>query len=177
MTDHLALPPGNSPTLALVQPTEEERGYQFRLNGAEWRGALTLAAYLRREEVLSHQDLTRHGGITWWILVDQAAEKNPLDPSSSLRLPLASCETYRKRALVWQDGKVLDTICHGIGSVFCAKDLRGRGYAARLMQEVGKVLRTWQADEQTPCMSSVLFSDIGKVRTQNPDSPPWSGHT
>lgn len=154
------LPPGTSPTLALVHPTEEELQLQFRLNGSEWRGALTLDAYLRREAVLSSQELTRNGGITYWILIDTAVH-NALDPSSPNRLPLASCETYRKRALVWRDGKVEETIAHGVGSVFCAQHLRKRGYAARMMAEVGKALQTHQTGEKE-CLFSVLFSDIGK---------------
>ncbi|KAF2472064.1 uncharacterized protein BDR25DRAFT_333511 [Lindgomyces ingoldianus] len=162
MDPTLDLPDGACPTLALVHPTEEEKLIQFKLNGVEWRGALSLPAYLRREEVLSKQSLTRDGGITYWILVDTAAKENPLDPSSSARLPLASCETYRKKALVWQDGKVHETISHGIGSVFCAPHLRKRGYAARLMQELGKLLRTHHTSKQTESWFSVLFSDIGK---------------
>ncbi|KAF2276030.1 uncharacterized protein EI97DRAFT_433442 [Westerdykella ornata] len=155
------LPPGTSPTLALAHPTEAEKQIQFRLNGSEWRGALTLPAYLRREALLSNQQLTRNGGITYWILIDTAVH-NALDPSSPHRLPLASCETYRKRALVWREGKVEETIAHGVGSVFCAEHLRKRGYAARMMQEVGKVLETHQVQGGRKCLLSVLFSDIGK---------------
>ncbi|KAF2869838.1 hypothetical protein BDV95DRAFT_497347 [Massariosphaeria phaeospora] len=162
MGSTLDLPGGNSPTLALVHPTEEEKLIQFNLNGAEWRGALSLQAYLRREQILSSQTLTRDGGITYWILVDTATETNPLDPSSSARLPLASCETYRKKALVWQDGLVCETIAHGIGSVFCAPHLRKRGYAARMMQELGKALETHQTTKDKECLFSVLYSDIGK---------------
>lgn len=157
------LPHGSSPNLALVTPTPEEKLTQFKLNGAEWRGALSFEAYLRREEVLSQQPLTRDGGISYWILVDKTAKETPLDPTSNARLPLASCETYRKKALVWQDGKVQETICHGIGSVFCAPHLRGRRYAQRMMQEVGEVLKTHQTSKERACLFSVLFSDIGKV--------------
>lgn len=157
------LPHGSSPNLALVHPTKEELLIQFKLNGAEWRGALSLEAYLRREDVLARQDYTKDGGISYWILIDKSASTNPLDPASSARLPLASCETYRKKALVWKDGELKEIITHGIGSVYCAPHLRGRKYAQRMMQEVGEVLRTYQTDEKTDCMFSVLFSDIGKV--------------
>lgn len=157
------LPHGTSPSLALAHPTPEEKRAQFKLNGAEWRGALSLEAYLRREETLSQQSLTQDGGITYWFLVDKSATGNPLDPTSSSRLPLASCETYRKKALVWQDGKVRETLCHGIGSVFCAPHLRGRKYAQRMMQEVGEALKTHQTSKEKDCLFSVLFSDIGKV--------------
>lgn len=159
------LPHGSSPHLALVHPTDEEKLIQFKLNGSEWRGALSLKNYLRREEVLASQDYTKDGGISYWILVDKSMSHNPLDPTSSARLPLASCETYQKKALVWKDGELKETICHGIGSVFCAPHLRGRKYAQRMMRELGEILRTYQTDENTECMFSVLFSDIGKVRT------------
>lgn len=157
------LPHGSSPNLALVHPTQEEKLIQFKLNSAEWRGPLSEEAYLRREHVLSQQDQMKDGGISYWILIDKTAERNPLDPTSSTRLPLASCETYRKTALVWQDGELKETICHAIGSVFCAPHLRGRKYAQRMIQELGEALRTYQTDKNTDCMLSVLFSDIGKV--------------
>lgn len=155
---------GDAPTLALVPPTEQEKLMQFKLNGAEWKGALSLPAYLRREEVLAQQHLTRDGGISYWILVDTSLPNNPLDPDSGARLPLASCESYRKKALVWQNGSVQEVVCHGIGSVFCANHLRKRGYAQRMMRELSKVLKTHQTDDKTECLFTVLFSDIGKVR-------------
>lgn len=138
---------------------------QFTLNAAEWRGALKLPAYLRREAHLAQTDMTRNGGISYWILVDTSLPNNPLDPHSGTRLPLASCETYRKKALVWQDGVLKQVICHGIGSVFCANHLRKRGYAQRMMTELGNILETYQTDDGTECLFSVLYSDIGKVRT------------
>ncbi|KAH9865799.1 hypothetical protein J1614_009386 [Plenodomus biglobosus] len=153
---------GDSSTLALVHPTEQEKLSQFKLNGAEWRGALSLEAYLRREEVLSNQALTKNGGISYWILVDTSLPNNPLDPESGTRLPLASCESYRKKALVWQNGKVQEVITHGVGSVFCANHLRKRGYAQRMMQELGEALKTYQTTDKDDCLFSILFSDIGK---------------
>jgi hypothetical protein len=163
MGSMIDLPSGDSSTLRLVHPTQEEKHIQFNLNGAEWRGALSLPAYLRREDTLSQQPLTRDGGITYWILVDTALKGNPFEPASGTRLPLASCETYRKRALVWQDGKLHENICHGIGSVFCASHLRKRGYAQRMMRELCTTLRTYQAEEGKENLFSVLYSDIGKV--------------
>jgi hypothetical protein len=161
------LPNGDSPSLALVHPTHEEKLIQFNLNGAEWRGALSLPAYLRREATLSQQALTRDGGITYWILIDTTLDGNPLAPASGTRLPLASCETYRKKALVWQDGKLKQVVCHGIGSVFCAPHLRKRGYAQRMMRELGQALRTHQISEDRESLFSILYSDIGKVSVQS----------
>ncbi|KAF2266789.1 hypothetical protein CC78DRAFT_559123 [Lojkania enalia] len=162
MVSTVNLPDGSSPMLALAHPTEEEKQAQFKLNGAEWRGALSLPAYLRREEILASQALTKDGGITYWILVDTSMKENALDTTSPGRLQLASCETYRKKALVWKDGEVCETVAHGIGSVFCPPHLRKRGYAARLMKEVGTALQTHQTTKETPCVFSILFSDIGK---------------
>ncbi|OCK90688.1 uncharacterized protein K441DRAFT_689403 [Cenococcum geophilum 1.58] len=140
------------PTLALAHPTEKEKTAQFKQNGAAWRGALSLELYLRREEILASQNLTKDGGLTYWVLIDTAAND---------RLVLSGCETYRKKALVARNGKVEETITHGIGSVFCPPQLRRRGYTARMMQELGEALRTWQT-EGKECLFSVLFSDIGK---------------
>lgn len=156
------LPRGDSPTLALVHPTAEEQLIQSKLNGAEWRGALSLPAYLQRETTLSQQALTKEGGITYWILIDTALKKNPLDPNSGTRLPLASCETYRKKALVWQDGQIQEVVAHGVGSVFCGQHLRGKGYAQRMMTELGKALQTHLTNDQES-LFTILYSDIGKV--------------
>ncbi|KAJ4361632.1 hypothetical protein N0V95_001709 [Ascochyta clinopodiicola] len=68
MSSTIDLPKGDSPTLALVHPTKDEQLIQSKLNGAEWRGALSPSAYLRRETTLSQQALTKEGGITYWIL-------------------------------------------------------------------------------------------------------------
>lgn len=162
MNANVDLPKGDSPTLTLVHPTEEEQLIQSKLNGAEWRGALSPSAYLRRELTLSQQALTKEGGITYWILVDTALKNNPLEPDSTTRLPLASCETYRKKALVWRDGKLQEVVSHGVGSVFCGQHLRGRGYAQRMMKKLGKALRTHQTEDKE-CLFTILYSDIGRV--------------
>lgn len=148
------LPAGDCPTLALVEPTEEEKVLQWTKNAPAWRGALSVDAYIRREYFLSSQDLTKDGAQTWWVLVDTAAKK---------RVPLAGCESFRKKAIVARDGQIKDVITHGIGSVFSPPEHRGKGYAGRMMQEIGKRLRTWQTSEKTDCLFSILYSDIGKV--------------
>lgn len=148
-----------SPTLALVSPTEEEKLVCWKLNGASWRGALSLPSYLRREEHLANQAFTRNGGITYWILVDTAAST----PASSPRTILASCESLRKKALLaTKDGKVEEVVSHGIGSVFCRPEFRGRGYAGRMMKELGEKLEGWQHQEGSRISFTVLYSDIGK---------------
>lgn len=151
------LPDANSPNLHLTHPTDEEKLETWTLNSASWRGALRQPDYLEREEYLTKAPLARDGGVTHWILVDKELLPN--------RRPiLGSCETLRKRALISKNGEVTDVITHGIGSVFCNPDYRGRGYASRMMRELGERLRTWQADKMTTkCAFSVLWSDIGKI--------------
>lgn len=153
----LNLPSSSLPTLALAHPTKKEKTAQFKQNGVSWRGALSLESYLGREEILASQNLTKDGGLTYWVLIDTAAND---------RLVLSGCETYRKKALVARNGKVEETITHAIGSVFCSSQLRRRGYTARMMQELSEALRTWQT-EGKECLFSVLFSDIGKVSILN----------
>ena len=151
------LPLSNSPTLALLHPTPEEKLATWNLNGQSWRGRLSLPAYLRREAHLENQEFTRDGGITFWILVDVTAQPNA-------RPILGSCETLRKRALIAsEDGQVEEIISHGIGSVFCNPDFRRRGYAQRMIEELGNKLDTWQQTEGKRASFTVLYSDIGKV--------------
>ncbi|MCJ1480358.1 hypothetical protein MMC06_000513 [Schaereria dolodes] len=155
------LPRSDSPTLILAQATDAERTATWKLNGQMWRGPLSLPAYLRREQHLAAQDLTRDTGITYWILVDSATPR-PVDPEIP-RTILASCETLRKRALVATKGtEVEEIISHGIGSVYCNPDFRGKGYASRMMEELGKVMATFQQQGQEKATFTVLYSDIGK---------------
>ncbi|KAI9774283.1 MAG: hypothetical protein M1840_004177 [Geoglossum simile] len=104
--------------------------------------------------------------MTHWVLVD-----TPHLPGGERRV-LASCETIRKRALVayqtTEGVKVEEAVSHGIGSVFCPKEYRGRGYAGRMMRELSKLLRDWQVEgaaKRGMCLFTVLYSDIGKVRS------------
>ncbi|KAF2433901.1 hypothetical protein EJ08DRAFT_582822 [Tothia fuscella] len=151
----MSLPDKNSPTLTLVHPTEEEKLATFKKNGLEWRGALSLEAYIRREHHLADQSHTKDGGISHWILIDSASKDRTI---------LSSCETYRRRALVARNGKVEEVVSHGIGSVFCAPECRKRGYAGKMMKLLGEELKNHQAKEhgKKNCAFSILYSDIGK---------------
>ena len=150
-----ALPHKNSEDIFLTIATNEENIAQQEVNSTEWRGALDLKQYLRREEHLANQDLTKNGGLVGWVLVYQPH-------GSSERKVLCGCETIRKKALVSRDGNVEDVVCYGIGSVFCPAQHRGKGYAGRMMSDLGKKLRTWQDGGVTKPLFSVLYSDIGK---------------
>ena len=166
------LPLSTSASLALVHPTEAERRATWLLNGQSWRGALSLPAYLRREEVLGNQSLTSNGGLSFWVLVETSTA-----PSTPRRI-LASCETIRKRALIAKPGhRVEEVVSHGIGSVFCDPQLRGRGYAGRMMRELGQRLDTWRQEAGISTDFTVLFSDIGKVGDpETPERHCWSKH-
>lgn len=150
------LPPSDSPNLALLHPTREEKVETWKLNGASWRGTMPLPVYLRRETYLENTPFTKDGGITFWILVDSTLPPNE-------RPILGSCESFRKRALVAKAQKLEDVVSHGIGSVFCNPDYRRRGYAQRMIEELGKKLDTWNQEDGKKTEFTVLYSDIGKV--------------
>lgn len=159
--DTADLPSGSSPNLQLVQANEAEITDLSRMNAVSWRGPLDVNAYLEREAHLRDTDLNRNGGITYWILVDTAAARSV----KAVRRILASCETLKKRALVARsDGGVKEITSHGIGSVYCNPEFRGRGYAQRMLAELAKILDTWQQKEGRNSEFTVLWSDIGKVR-------------
>ncbi|MCJ1245508.1 hypothetical protein MMC30_002712 [Trapelia coarctata] len=173
----LDLPPSTSPTLHLTPATPTEKELVWCLNGSAWRGPLPLSTYLRREAHLGSQPLTLNGGITYWVLTDSSPAypltngyKDTTTNASSAppRTILASCETLRKRALIAYPpspssaARVDDTITHGVGSVFCRPEFRKRGYAGRMMRELGKNLETHQQAAGQKAKFTVLYSDIGK---------------
>lgn len=59
---------------------------------------------------------------------------------------------------------IKDITSHGVGSVFCNPEYRGRGYAHRMINELGKMLDNWQQKNDERASFTVLYSDIGKVR-------------
>ncbi|KAH7408994.1 hypothetical protein BKA64DRAFT_385501 [Cadophora sp. MPI-SDFR-AT-0126] len=151
-----SLPLSNSPDLHLTHPTPSECQHIWTLAHQSWGDSLDLPQFLAESEYLLSVPLARDGGMTLWILVDRN-----LPPDE--RPILASCETFKKKALLSREDGVQDVVIHGIASVFCDPAHRGRGYAVRMMREIGEVLRTWQIGVGETCAGSVLYSDIGKV--------------
>jgi hypothetical protein len=150
-----SLPSSSSAELILTHPTTNERISTWTLNSKNWGSALGLSSYLERENYLLTVPLARDSGITHWILT---LSSSPPDS----RPIFASCESLRKHALVrGPNGNIKDVITHGIGSVFCDPQYRGKGYAGRMMKDLGPILKGWQA-ESKPCAFSILYSDIGK---------------
>ncbi|PYI06767.1 GNAT family acetyltransferase [Aspergillus sclerotiicarbonarius CBS 121057] len=147
---------GDSPELVLVPATPRERIESIRLNSKAWKGRLDLETYITRENHLLQQPLTKDG-LTCWILVDRR------EPEEQ-RTILGSCETYKKKAILAYAGKAEDVSTHGVGSVYCRPDFRGKGYAKRMMEELSNKIETWKMETETRkcCLFTILFSDIGK---------------
>jgi GNAT superfamily N-acetyltransferase len=162
--------------LILTHPTPAERTRTWKLTYPKWGPALTEEDYLTREAYLTTVPLARDGGITHWVLT-----VSNLPPDE--RPILSSCESLRKRAVyVPKEGggnKLVEGVAHGIASVFTDPAFRGRGYASRMMKELGQRLKGWQAEkgeagaaatatatevevEKSRSLFSVLYSDIGK---------------
>lgn len=153
--DVTALPQGDSPDLVLVQASPEERIESIKLNSTEWKGRFDIETYIGREDHLLAQALTKDG-LTCWILVDRQ------EPEGR-RTILGSCETYEKTAMLAQNGEVNNVACHGVGSVFCRPEFRGKGYAKRMLQELSIILDKWHDTKAVNRSEfSILFSDIGK---------------
>ncbi|KAH8593522.1 N-acetyltransferase-like protein [Bisporella sp. PMI_857] len=156
-----SLPDQNSSSLRLVHPTNAEKIATWTLTAKNWGVALGLKNYLEREEYLTKIPLAKDNGVSHWILVDSSLPQDN-------RPILASCESLRKRTLVrTKDGVLKEVITHGIGSVHCNPEYRGKGYAGRMLKELGPALQHWQTDANIPgreeCQFSFLYSDIGKT--------------
>ncbi|KAE8444717.1 hypothetical protein EG329_014277 [Mollisiaceae sp. DMI_Dod_QoI] len=151
-------PDSKSPFLHLTTATQEEKVATWNLNAVNWGSALSRLDYLEREAYLTTVPLAKDNGVTHWILVDRNLPPNE-------RPILASCESLCKPVLVSRNGVITEGITHGIGSVFSQPKYRGKGYAARMLRELGPLLKTWQVDEKAPgrqtCPFSILYSDIG----------------
>ncbi|EGO58848.1 hypothetical protein NEUTE1DRAFT_78329 [Neurospora tetrasperma FGSC 2508] len=163
-TPTASLPSASSPSLTLTLAHEDERPKTWSLTHPMWGPALSHSEYLAREHFMTTLPLAKDGGLTHWILTDI---NSPQAENNNQRPILSSCETLRKHAVAARHDPSSDRviltegISHGIGSVFTDPQYRGKGYANRMMQELGKRLRTWQEEEATT-LFSVLYSDIGK---------------
>jgi GNAT superfamily N-acetyltransferase len=155
--------------LELVNCNPIEQDISQRINSASWAGPLSLDQYLRREKHIANQDLTKDGGISHWQLIDPAVNGHLSEDPTKARAALSTCETIKKKALfafVNKEGKieVEDVWSHGIGSVFCAANLRGKGYAKRMMEALGQKVQKRGVEDGEDVVFTVLYSDVGKVR-------------
>ncbi|KAI0396713.1 hypothetical protein F5Y17DRAFT_78123 [Xylariaceae sp. FL0594] len=138
-------PDASDPSLVLTHPTEAEKRQTWSMNHDEWGGSLSLEEYMEREPFLASTPLAANGAMTHWILTDSASPSSP----GQKRRVLASCETIRKPVLYVPAGgtEVQEGYGYGIGSVYTPPEFRGRKYAARMLKDLGEVLRTWPAEE------------------------------
>jgi GNAT superfamily N-acetyltransferase len=155
--DPHSLPSSQSADLKLEPATFLEYVQTAYLNADEWRGPLTMHQYLQREDALQAVEFTRNGRITGWILTSDNLPKN----ADGSRVILASCESILKHAYLARDGTLHKIQAHGIASVYNRPEHRGKGYASRMMAELGKKLESWQSVDGQTNHFSVLFSDIG----------------
>ncbi|KAI1110701.1 hypothetical protein F5Y14DRAFT_443834 [Nemania sp. NC0429] len=139
------LPGPESPDLHLSQPTPEECTQIWSTTAASWKDSLTVPLYIAEAQYLATVPLARDEGVTRWVLI------------------FCSCESFRKRCLASDErGNVEEGVVHGIASVFCPPEYRGRGYGTRHMRELAEVLRGWQSERYGKSTASVLYSDVGK---------------
>ena len=156
--DESQLPSSKSSDVRLVPATLAEHRQCSRVNADEWRGPLTIEQYLRREKHLLSQELTKDGKEVGWILTSAS-----LPPDEHGNRPiLASCETIPVQAYVARDGKLTETLVHGIGSVFTRAEHRGKSYASRMMTELAQRLETFQQPNGDRSLFTILYSDIGQ---------------
>ncbi|KUJ07773.1 uncharacterized protein LY89DRAFT_352507 [Mollisia scopiformis] len=145
-----------APELQLSHPSPGECQTIWNIISEEWRDALSLDEFMEESAYLLTVPLAKDGGMTMWVLVEK-------DSVPDQRAILATCESFRERALVsTPEGKIEDVVVHGIASVFCDPKYRGKGYPKRMLSQLAQVLRTWQLGAGEKCVGSVLYSDIGK---------------
>lgn len=156
--DSASLPSAQSTDVILVPATSPEYVQTAYLNAVAWKGPLNMDQYLEREVQLQSVGLTKDGRITGWILTSTALPANP----DGTRPILASCESIVSSAFIARAGKLQKVQIHGIASVYTRPEYRGKGYAGRMMADLGKRLETWQQIHNQPNPYSVLYSDIGR---------------
>ncbi len=155
MVPTIEFPSSESFDLHLSQPTPEECTKLWSNSADSWKDSLTIPLYVAEAQYLTTVPLAKDGGMTTWVLVDKTLLPNK-------RQVFCSCESFRKRSLTSDEkGNVEEGLVHGVASVFCPSEYRGRGYGTRHMKELAKVLHRWQT-EYGKSIGSVLYSDIGK---------------
>ncbi|CAK7222626.1 hypothetical protein SCUCBS95973_004907 [Sporothrix curviconia] len=155
------LPSAASPSLVLAIPTAEERKKVWELTHPMWGNALVMDDYLHREDYLTTVPLAMNSGITHWILTDGTQPPNQ-------RPILSSCETLRKHAMAAAastTATVVDGVAHGIASVFTDPIYRGKGYAGRMLAELGPQLERWQVEAPAHGKVGVASSVLSETET------------
>lgn len=138
-----------------IRADDELRKLAWQLNGVSWAAPIELDEYVRREEHLSQQALTREGGCTYWILAHK-------DDQTHI---VASCEATRKTVFIAGKGTsssdgFIEATGYAIASVHTNPQYRRLGMAAYMLRKLQENM-----DAESEC--SVLYSDIGKLYYAN----------
>jgi GNAT superfamily N-acetyltransferase len=144
----------------LLLATEAEMLERDWLTHVEWGQLLTPADYVEREKRLRDHPWSRETFLSWLFVDERGAV-------------LSSCETYQMRSFLHEGraGAPEEGVTYGVASVFTEPALRGRGYAARMMSELGDALlarERWGVRLDKPgyppsgtAHGVILFSDVG----------------
>ena len=126
--------------MRLVEADDKEKRQRDELTYVEWGQKLSLHQYLAREQKLRATAWAKSNMQTW-LLVDEAGQA------------LSSCETFRMNSVrAEQPGHA-----YAIASVFTSENLRGKGYAAQMLQAVMSELE--RRDKKLQAFT--LYSEIG----------------
>ena len=121
--------------LKLCQASTIEKEERDRITYSGWGQKLSLEQYLSREKQLRAMSWGGYS-IEMWLLKDEQGSI------------LSSCETY----------PVSGEEVIGIGSVFTEEHERGRGFATRLLMDLGQ----HYSEEGSCTQALILFSEVGE---------------
>lgn len=144
-------------TFILRKATPAERLACWRANSTSWAGKLTPYDYVEREKVNGNQELTRDGGIQYWVFTaPPPATGNGV--TEEQEVIYAAVETLKKQvAIKRRDGGFSIEWSYGIASVFTPPQYRSKKIATWMMHRLGE----WLDGEEAGCRLSVLYSDVG----------------
>lgn len=110
---------------------------------------------MAREKVNGSQELTRDGGIRYWVFTGPGPK---VDGKDGPEIIYASVESIRKPVAVkTRDGDLKVEWSYGIASVFTPPQYRGQKIAKWMMKRLGE----WFDSPEADCRFSVLYSDVG----------------
>ena len=153
--------------LILREATTSEKIACWRANSASWAGILTPEDYIGRETVNGSGELTRDGGIKYWVFTKPASRvsadtTNPHEASNTGNseksdVIYSALETLKKDVAVkTRDGGFSIESIWAIASVFTPLPFRRKKIASWMMRRLAEWL-----DKTGECKLSILFSDVG----------------
>ena len=128
--------------MKLRQATPAECVARRCLTHSAWGARLTLEQYLAREERLDLHPFTQESRVTWVL----AHGPNLL----------ASCEAYRMNSILREGESLAFGDTYAIATVFVEPQLRGQGFAGKLLEHLITHLK-----KLPKAFASILFSEVG----------------